>query len=211
MSHKYRSNHDSDNEESFILEDNHSTYSVKPVTKQQCSQMKCAPQSQLSFCVPISFDQQLVSLGTGITGITGGTAGTNIPLSLVSTNMSNVRGILKLKFNNSLSRAAYALYVFNAIENNNRITAAHLHIAPAGANNPNYIVLLYGGPARNVNGLLLKGLIDNRSINYNAPSTDPIVNSVASLYQAIQDGDIYVNVHSDQYPGGFIRGQIFNK
>merc|ERR1712085_226797 len=35
------------------------------------------------------------------------------------------------------------------------------------------------------------------------------VNTIASLYQAIRNGSIYMNVHSQEYPQGVVRGQIF--
>ena len=164
-------------------------------------QVACGAQAQDSFCVPLSFDQELVTNGAGLL----------VPLSTVAQNNDNIRGVLKLKFNSSLSKAAYALYVFNATNEDNRIISAHLHLGPASANGP-VVVTLFEGPARNVNGLLIKGTIDNRDVvDFAAGGGNPATNSVASLYQAIRDGRLYVNVHSEQFPDGVVRGQIYLK
>jgi hypothetical protein len=182
-----------------------------PASSAKCNQVSCAAQDQNAFCVPLSFDQVLITATGGTTGMTGITPGMIIPLSTVARNVDGVKGTLKLKFNNSLSKAAYALYVFNATSQENRITSAALYLAPAGATGP-MVVPLYLGPPRVVNGLLIKGTIDNRSI-IPAAATDslPAVNNVASLYQAIREGVLYASVNSDRFPNGVIRGQIYLK
>lgn len=163
---------------------------------QRRSQVSCGSQGQDSFCVPLTFDQELVPNDTGVL----------VPLSTVSTNQDNIRGVLKLKFNSSLSKAAYAVYVYNAVGDDNRIVAAHLHFGAASTNGP-VIVNLFDGPPRNVNGLLIKGSFDNRDIAAN----EDVTNSVASIYQAIRNGLLYANVHSEQFPDGVVRGQIYLK
>ena len=35
------------------------------------------------------------------------------------------------------------------------------------------------------------------------------LNTIASLYQAIRNGSIYLSIHSEVYPDGVARGQIF--
>ena len=35
------------------------------------------------------------------------------------------------------------------------------------------------------------------------------VNNIASLYQAVRDGRVYLDVHSVDFPNSEIRGQIF--
>jgi hypothetical protein len=37
------------------------------------------------------------------------------------------------------------------------------------------------------------------------------VNNVASLLHALREGVLYVNFHSDVFPGGETRGQIFTR
>lgn len=172
----------------------------KPNRQQRCNQIKCDSQDQIAFCVPLSFDQELVE----------GTGGVLVPLSKLATNADNIRGVLKLKFNSSLSKLAYALYVFNATNRDNKITMAHLHVGGASSNGPP-AVDLFNGPARNVNGLLIKGLIDNASIEPLVIDDINAINSVASIYQAIREGALYANIHSEQFTDGIIRGQIYLK
>ncbi len=162
----------------------------------KCTQLSC--DAQVSFCVPLSFDQEL----------TTNSSGQLVPLSTVATNKDRIRGVLKLKFNSSLSKAAYALYVFNATNPQNRITDAHLHLGSSSTNG-DVVVDLYNGQPRNVNGLLSSGIITNNNIIFRNVEGFPVTNSVASLYQAIRQSALYVNVHSEQFPGGVIRGQIF--
>ncbi len=149
-----------------------------------------------TFRVPISFYQELAETPDGL-----------VPLSRISRNMNNVKGFLKLRFKKDLSRAAYKLYVFNATATQDRIISAHLHDGRAFENGP-IIVTLFNGPAINVDGLLSRGYIDNSNItSVNGQNME--INTLASLYQSIRDGNIYANVHSERYPAGIIRGQIF--
>lgn len=85
----------------------------------------------------------------------------------------------------------YRLIVAN-IEN---VTAAHIHSAPAGANG-GVVVELYtsGLIAGRTNGLLAEGVITGANVGV-----------VLDLFES---GNAYVNVHSSQFPGGEIRGQV---
>lgn len=191
----YEHNFGSENgEETFNLDDDSDHHHKK----KHCPRVKCGPQAQESFCIPLSFDQELVE----------NEEGNLVPLSNEAANLDDVRGVLKLKFNSSLSKAAYALYVYNARSESNRIVGAHLHYGNASSNGP-VLVALFEGPPRSSNGLLIKGVIDNRSVVQES-ETGVAVNSLASLYEAIRAGNVYVNVHSEQFPGGIVRGQILN-
>lgn len=166
-------------------------------------EVRCESQGQNTFCVPISFDQELIA----------GTGGVFVPLSLSFINTDRIHGVLKLKFNSTLSRAGYRLYVYNAILRGNRIVDAHLHHGDAHENGPVIVGLFNSnGNPRAVNGLLSQGIIENRDIaivDNNGDATG--FNSVASLFERIREGHIYVNVHNEQFPNGVIRGQIFPK
>lgn len=203
MSGKH-SKHYSDEDHEYVYEDYEEYTQPEPVHlpshehRRKCTKVKCEAQGQDQFCVPLSFDQELVLSG----------AGNLIALSTVASNNDNIRGVLKLKFNSSLSKAAYALYVYNALSEDNRIIGAHLH-AGSASQNGQVVVSLFEGPPRNVNGLLIKGVFDNRSVDDLNATGFPAINSVASLYQAIRDGNLYVNVHSELFPEGIIRGQIY--
>lgn len=168
--------------------------------EKKCNVVECASQDQVDFCVPISFDQELTSSTGGILE----------PLSLIARNVDKIKGVLKLKFSRDLSRAAFALYVFNATSTQNQVAAAHLHLGGANTNGP-IIVSLYSGPTTNINGLLAKGFISNANIVNTTILGLPVINSLASIYEAIRQGAVYTNVHTTQFPNGLIRGQIFFK
>jgi hypothetical protein len=98
----------------------------------------------------------------------------------------------------------YKLIVAN-IQN---VTMAHIHLAPAGQNGP-VVVWLYPDepppqliPGR-FSGVLAEGII----------TSDDLVGLLAdadldALLAEIRAGNAYVNVHTTQFPGGEVRGQI---
>lgn len=98
----------------------------------------------------------------------------------------------------------YKLIVAN-IEN---VTMAHLHMAAAGSNGRPVVWLLPSGPppsliAGKSNGILAEGVITAESLVGPLAST-----SIEALLDAMREGNIYVNVHTAQFPGGEIRGQV---
>lgn len=99
---------------------------------------------------------------------------------------------------------SYKLIAAN-IEN---ITQAHIHLAPAGVNG-GVVAWLYPSapPAQLIpgrfSGVLAEGTI----------TSDDLVGALAGmsledLITEITDGNTYVNIHTSQYPGGEVRGQI---
>ena len=108
----------------------------------------------------------------------------------------------------NLSRDGESLRYRLIVANIENVRMAHLHLAPAGENG-GVVVWLYpeGPPAKKipgrVNGVLAIGTI----------SSDDLVGAlegftIDELIGAMLDGEIYVNVHTDQYPSGEIRGQV---
>lgn len=152
--------------------------------------------AETSFYVRISFDQELASK-EGEDNL--------IPLSLITENPEKIHGLLKLRFNNSLSVATYKLYVFNSGYNKNRIIGAHLQSGSANQNGLG-IADLYSGFPTNSDGVLSRGSLTNKDIHNIQGS---VVNTISSLYQAILQGNVYVNVMTELFPAGFIRGQIY--
>jgi hypothetical protein len=67
-------------------------------------------------------------------------------------------------------------------------TAAHIHLAPSGANGPVIVPLTKDGD-------------DGWAVGPGAKLQD-------LQYQAFKDGNLYINVHTDANKGGEIRGQI---
>ena len=102
------------------------------------------------------------------------------------------------------SEVHYRLIVAN-IQN---VLQAHIHMAPAGTNG-GIVAWLYPAappatliPGRS-GGVLMEGVIDDADV-INALAGQ----GVAGLMAAIRAGNTYVNVHTSQFPGGEIRGQI---
>ena len=95
----------------------------------------------------------------------------------------------------------YKLLVAN-IEN---VTMSHFHMAEAGANG-GPVVWLYdnrsGQPAGPSNGVLAEGTVMADDL------IGGMAGNMAGLIEAIRNGNIYVNVHTQQVPSGEIRGQL---
>jgi hypothetical protein len=88
------------------------------------------------------------------------------------------------------------------------ITMAHIHLAAVGVNGP-VVVWLYPNapPAQLIpgrqNGVLAEGTITSSNLVGPLAGQD-----LDALIGAIMAGNTYVNVHTSQFPGGEIRGQI---
>jgi hypothetical protein len=84
------------------------------------------------------------------------------------------------------------------------VTAAHIHLGCPGENGPIVAFLFEGGPTGEVNGRLSQGTI--RRGNLVGPLEG---RGVQRLVEAMESNCTYVNVHTTEWPGGEIRGQIF--
>jgi hypothetical protein len=89
------------------------------------------------------------------------------------------------------------------------VTAAHLHCAIAGVTLPDNIIvdLLPISP----DGRIVDDVFDNEDVTDNPTCEDACgfaINNIASLRQAAADGCIYLNVHTEQFPDGEVRGQL---
>ena len=94
------------------------------------------------------------------------------------------------------------------VANIENVTQAHIHLAPAGENGGVVAWLYPDAPPQQLipgrtQGTLAKGTI----------TAGDLVGSFAgqgldALVEAMEAGDTYVNVHTSQFPGGEIRGQI---
>ena len=110
------------------------------------------------------------------------------------------------QFSKDGSELHYKLIVDN-IEN---VWMAHIHLAnEPGGNGPPVVWLYPDAPppapiSGDLNGILAQGTI----------TADDLVgplsgNTMIDLIEAIRAGNTYVNVHTQEYPPGEIRGQIF--
>lgn len=122
----------------------------------------------------------------------------------VPPNDSQARGRAVFHLSKDGTELSYRLIVAN-IED---VTQAHLHLAPAGSNGA-VVAWLYppAPPAQLIpgrtHGVLATGTV----------TADDLVGPLGGatfdqLVDAIVNGSIYVNVHTQQFPGGEIRGQL---
>ncbi len=97
-------------------------------------------------------------------------------------------------------RMFYRLNVSD-IEN---VTAAHIHKGKKGENGPPVLVLYSGSKkAGKFSGLLAKGTVTDYDL------IGPLKGkTLRDLIQMIYDGEAYVNVHTERYSAGEIRGQV---
>jgi hypothetical protein len=82
--------------------------------------------------------------------------------------------------------------------------AAHIHKGKPGEEGP-VVAGLFGGPKKEgaFSGELAKGAITEKEL------VGPLAGkTIKDLVELIKSGDAYVNVHTDKYPGGEIRGEI---
>lgn len=120
----------------------------------------------------------------------------------VPARPTNATGQTIFKLSKDGNQLSYKLIVAN-IEN---VFGAHIHVGEVGQNG-GVVAFLYGG-----------GLIDGRTSGILAEgviTADDLIGalegqSLEDLLETMRAGSTYVNVHTTQYPGGEIRGQISN-
>jgi hypothetical protein len=101
-------------------------------------------------------------------------------------------------------------YAF-ALTDGKGITAAHLHCARPGENGP-IVLTLYMSTGNDVNGTFASGSATDADILASAQNcSDTIgyeITSIQDLQRALDEGNIYVNAHSTDFPDGVSRGQL---
>jgi hypothetical protein len=130
----------------------------------------------------------------------------------VPVRITNAAGQAIFKLSDDGTELEYRLIASN-IEN---VVQAHIHIGPAGQNGP-VVAFLYGPAAAGggrESGVLATGTITAANL------IGPLVGQpLSALIAAIEAGNAYVNVHTDDgvappntgagdFPGGEIRGQL---
>ncbi|MEQ8878629.1 MAG: CHRD domain-containing protein [Cyclobacteriaceae bacterium] len=107
-----------------------------------------------------------------------------------------------------LNKKDGTLYYKLIVANIENVRMAHIHMAEAGSNG-GVVAWLYPDSAPPVlipgqfQGILAEGVIT--ADNLTGALADA---SLDDLLAAMTDGKTYVNVHTNQFPGGEIRGQI---
>ena len=124
----------------------------------------------------------------------------------VSPVDTNGTGVAKFQLSKDGTELGFKLIVANT----QGVTQAHIHCGAAGVNGP-VVAFLYGfGPTVSPNGILSQGTLDAGNVIVRTSSTecpDGVAN-FADLIAKMRSGDAYVNVHTEDNPGGEIRGQI---
>jgi len=117
-------------------------------------------------------------------------------------------GSVSVRFDAAFTQVFVDLRVGNLTGN---FTRAHFHCNRPGANGPIAFGLVAPGPLV-FDGRRVRGVLTNADFN-GADCTSVAlvgrpVNNIAALAFAMRDGLVYLNVHTDLFPGGEIRGQL---
>jgi hypothetical protein len=92
--------------------------------------------------------------------------------------------------------------------NLHNITMAHIHIAAAGANGPIAVWLYPSAPPATLISGVFNGVLAEDDFAA-ADLLGPLEGlTLRDLFDEIDAGNAYVNIHTSQFPGGEIRGQI---
>lgn len=118
--------------------------------------------------------------------------------------MTETEAELELSFNEAFNEVEFDLDVFDGED----IILAHLHCALAGTNGPVVVTLFEDTDGEDVDGSLVDGTIANADIMPQMCGNIE-VNNIASLYEAVLQRQVYLNVHSQEFPAGVVRGQVF--
>jgi hypothetical protein len=123
--------------------------------------------------------------------------------------VTDTTAYLDLEFDAEMTQMEYSVNVYEGT----RITNAHLHCAAAGLNGALVTVLGSETPGVDIDGELVSGVIGAGNLtatDFEAEANCGIpITNIASLYEAILQRRIYLNIHSEAYPDGEVRGQIF--
>jgi len=122
------------------------------------------------------------------------------------------RGVATLRFSSEGTELGFRLVVAN-IEN---VVAAHIHCGAVGVNGPVGVTLFIGTPGGGrTDGVRARGTVTSPDPGNGCAWAD-----LAAVEAAIESGNTYVNVHTNDgidpantgpgdFPGGEIRGQVF--
>lgn len=117
----------------------------------------------------------------------------------VPSVMTDATGVAKFNFSNDGMSASFQVNV-DEIED---VRFAHIHFAKAGANGGVVYTLRMDKVDGPVSGVYAKGEIMPGSFSGKLLGGDLVI-----LKEAFRTGNAYVNVHSDAFPSGELRGQV---
>jgi hypothetical protein len=117
---------------------------------------------------------------------------------------SSAEAVVKLKINPARTEVRYDLKITEPITD---VQQAHLHMAPVGANGGIVVWLYPSAPPLQ----LIPGVTEGRLAS-GVITPASLVGSLAGNWQgfldALENGQIYANVHTVAHPGGEIRDQV---
>jgi CHRD domain len=96
-----------------------------------------------------------------------------------------------------------ALSYYVTVSDIEDVTAAHIHLGKRGENGPPVALITNEKKAGKFSGTLAEGTITEKELMGSLMGK-----SVKDLVKQIKKGNAYLNVHTDKYPNGEIRGQI---
>jgi hypothetical protein len=108
------------------------------------------------------------------------------------------------------SKDGSELYYKLIVANIEGVTMAHIHLAPEGQlNGPPVLWLIPDGPPPQAPSGRVQGVLAERTVTA-ADLVGPLAGSISfdDLKAGIMAGRAYVNLHTEQNPGGEIRGDI---
>ncbi|MDH3317953.1 MAG: CHRD domain-containing protein [Gammaproteobacteria bacterium] len=119
---------------------------------------------------------------------------------------TDAEGTITARFDEQLTEVEVKLKVKDSA---GMFTRAHFHCALPGENGPIAFGLVDPGPLAFDQGRVEGTLTNADFIGANCvPTIGRSVNNIAALAFAMREGLIYINVHSDVFPPGEIRGQL---
>lgn len=119
---------------------------------------------------------------------------------------TRAKGRVKVKFDKAFTKVTVDLRISNLADT---FAAAHFHCNRPGLNGPVVFGLINPG-ALTFDGRRIRGTLTNADFS-GADCLGLVgrpVNNIAALAFAMRDGLIYINVHSTDFRGGEIRGQM---
>ena len=126
--------------------------------------------------------------------------------------MTDMKSQVRWGFDEGFTKMGFEISILQGIQ----VTLIHFHCAQAGSNGPVVVDFWETPPdtdGTDINGVALDGYLSNDDIlsdNLDDGMCGDIkLNNLASLYQAMLNGDIYLNIHTQANPAGENRGQIF--
>jgi len=138
-------------------------------------------------------------LGLGAGGCSKGSDNTTIfratlsPANEIPAHSTGATGAAGLSFQNGV--VSYSIEVHGISD----ITQSHIHSGNASVNGPVRVFLFRGPVSGPSEGVLVEG-------SFTAADVTGV--TFDELLAEMRSGDAYVNVHTNQFPGGEMRGQV---